>query len=69
MMQTFKKAISGNSKKTAGLKVNLHIVEACNMHCEFCFAKFHCMKSLALEDWKHIVDNITDECSKGDMPR
>ena len=32
MMQTFKKAISGNSKKTAGLKVNLHIVEACNMH-------------------------------------
>ncbi len=22
------------------LKVNLHIVEACNMHCEFCFAKF-----------------------------
>lgn len=40
------------------LKVNLHIIEACNMHCEFCFAKFQCRKALSLEDWKHIVDNI-----------
>ena len=49
----------------AELKVNLHIVEACNMHCEFCFAKFHCMKALTLEDWKHVVDNIVGDHSEG----
>ena len=46
------------ASKVAGLKVNLHIIEACNMHCEFCFAKFKCKKSLSFEDWKQIVDNI-----------
>lgn len=47
------------------LKVNLHIIEACNMHCEFCFAKFQCKKVLSLEDWKHIVDNIIGENHEG----
>ena len=46
------------ASKAAGLKVNLHVVEACNMSCEFCFAKFKCHKALSLEDWKQIVDNI-----------
>ncbi len=51
--------------ENAELKVNLHIVEACNMHCEFCFAKFHCMKALTLDDWKQIVDNIAGEPIEG----
>ena len=49
----------------AELKVNLHIIEACNMHCEFCFAKFHCSHMLSLDDWKHIVDNIVGEPFEG----
>ena len=51
--------------RTAELKVNLHIIEACNMHCEFCFAKFQCKKVLSLEDWKHIVDNIVGDSHAG----
>ena len=51
--------------QATGLKVNLHIIEACNMHCEFCFAKFQCKKALSLEDWKHIVDNIVGGNCKG----
>lgn len=47
------------------MKVNLHIIEACNMHCGFCFAKFQCRKALSLEDWKHIVDNIVGESTEG----
>lgn len=47
------------------LKVNLHIIEACNMHCGFCFAKFNCKKNLTLDDWKHIVDNIVGENNNG----
>lgn len=56
MMQTNLNHMSAS--RTAELKVNLHVIEACNMHCEFCFAKFQCKKALSLEDWKHIVDNI-----------
>ena len=55
----------GNQNANAELKVNLHIVEACNMHCEFCFAKFQCMKALTLEDWKCIVDNIVGDPIEG----
>ena len=51
--------------RTAELKVNLHIMEACNMHCEFCFAKFQCKKVLSLENWKHIVDNIVGDSHEG----
>ena len=63
MLQTASKTPA--AKKTTELKVNLHIVEACNMHCEFCFAKFHCMHALSLEDWKQIVDNIVGENEEG----
>jgi len=63
MMQTGSNAPA--VKKAAELKVNLHVVEACNMHCEFCFAKFQCMHALSLEDWKQIVDNIVGENEEG----
>lgn len=65
MMQTSLIAPPVGQTAPAELKVNLHVVEACNMHCEFCFAKFHCMKALTLEDWKHIVDNIVGESLEG----
>ena len=65
MMQTSPNTPSVS--RTAELKVNLHIIEACNMHCEFCFAKFQCKKALSLEDWKHIVDNIVGDSQKGDQ--
>lgn len=61
MMQTNTSSVS----QMAELKVNLHIIEACNMHCEFCFAKFHCRKALSLEDWKRIVDNIVGDSHEG----
>jgi len=60
-MQTINNTELSCQKQEAGLKVNLHIVEACNMHCEFCFAKFKCAKALTLEDWKCIVDNIVSQ--------
>ena len=63
MMHTNPNTLSAS--RTAGLKVNLHIIEACNMHCEFCFAKFQCRKALSLEDWKHIVDNIVGDSHEG----
>ena len=63
MMQTSPNTPSVS--RTAELKVNLHIIEACNMHCEFCFAKFQCKKALSLEDWKHIVDNIVGDSHEG----
>lgn len=61
MMQTNTSSVS----QMAELKVNLHIIEACNRHCEFCFAKFHCRKALSLEDWKRIVDNIVGNSNEG----
>lgn len=61
MMQTNTPSVSQMSE----LKVNLHIIETCNMHCEFCFAKFQCKKPLSLEDWKHIVDNIVGSIHEG----
>lgn len=64
-MQTSQNAVPVSLVATAELKVNLHIVEVCNMHCEFCFAKFQCMKALTLEEWKHIVDNIADGNNEG----
>lgn len=51
--------------KPTVLKVNLHVIEACNMHCEFCFAKFKCSRSLSLEEWMMIVDNIVDKKYEG----
>ena len=65
MMQTSTTTAPCSHTAPPELKVNLHIVEACNMHCEFCFAKFHCMKALTLEDWKQIVDNIVGEPTEG----
>lgn len=63
MMQTNTPSVS----QMAELKVNLHIIEACNMHCEFCFAKFQCKKALSLEEWKSIVDNIVGGIHEGDV--
>ena len=65
MMQNKSTVMPVGQNSPPELKVNLHIVEACNMHCEFCFAKFQCKKALSLEDWKHIVDNIVGDCHEG----
>lgn len=40
--------------------VNLHILEQCNFKCKYCFAHFNGGKMLSLEDWKSIVDNISN---------
>ena len=39
--------------------VNLHILEACNFKCKYCFAHFDFMKMLPVSTWKTIVDNIS----------
>lgn len=39
------------------IKVNLHILEACNFRCRHCFAKFGEKRMLPVEEWKKIVDN------------
>lgn len=38
-------------------KVNFHITEHCNYHCEYCFAHFGSTANLPVSDWKAIVDN------------
>lgn len=42
------------------MKVNLHIVEACNYKCKHCFAHFYTngILSLELDDWKRVIDNF-----------
>ena len=41
-----------------GFKINLHITEKCNYHCEYCFAHFRNKKDLPLEDWFKILDDL-----------
>lgn len=38
-------------------KVNLHILEPCNLKCKHCFSHFGSSKILPLGSWKRIVDN------------
>ena len=40
--------------------INLHILEACNFKCKYCFAHFDYMKMLPVNVWKHIVDNVAN---------
>ncbi len=40
------------------LKVNLHVCEHCNYHCEHCFAKFGCKETLPIENWEMIIENV-----------
>ncbi len=42
------------------IKVNIHITEACNYHCRYCFAHFDKHVSLSKEQWMKIIDNVTD---------
>ena len=39
------------------IKVNMHLVEACNYSCKYCFAKFEDHKILYKTDWMSIIDN------------
>ena len=39
-------------------KVNLHLLEGCNFHCRTCFAHFDSRRTLNVEEWKHIIDNL-----------
>jgi radical S-adenosyl methionine domain-containing protein 2 len=41
--------------------VNLHLLENCNYHCKHCFAHFGSEKMLSVQDWKQIIDNITEK--------
>lgn len=43
-------------------KVNLHLTEACNFKCKYCFAHFEKHRVLRTEDWKQIIDNL---CASG----
>lgn len=38
-------------------KVNLHLTEACNFQCRYCFAHFEEHQTLLVEEWKHIIDH------------
>lgn len=39
------------------ITVNLHITNACNYECKFCFAHFYNdVKILRYQDWKKIID-------------
>ena len=44
-------------KKNADLKVNLHLIEACNYKCRHCFAHFDKHDVLSEENWKQIICN------------
>ena len=45
--------------RSNGLNVfNLHLTNACNYRCAYCFGKFSCAKPLALQDCKRVIDNI-----------
>ncbi|MBR3022840.1 MAG: viperin family antiviral radical SAM protein [Oscillospiraceae bacterium] len=42
------------------IKVNIHLTEACNYHCRYCFAHFDKHVSPSKEQWKKIIDNVVD---------
>lgn len=42
------------------LKVNLHLIEACNYRCRHCFAHFDKHNVLTPETWKAIIDNAVE---------
>lgn len=42
------------------LKVNLHLIEACNYRCRHCFAHFDKHSVLDMEKWKKIIRNAVD---------
>jgi len=44
----------------SGYIINLHLLEKCNYHCKHCFARFDSCKLLSVQDWKRIIDNITE---------
>jgi len=44
-----------------GFIINLHLLEKCNYHCKHCFAHFDSTTVLSIQDWKRIIDNITEE--------
>jgi len=41
--------------------INLHLLENCNYRCKHCFAHFDSNSLLSVQDWKHIIDNITEK--------
>jgi radical S-adenosyl methionine domain-containing protein 2 len=43
--------------------VNLHLLENCNYRCKHCFARFDRNELLSVQNWKQIIDNITEETS------
>lgn len=45
---------------TTTYKVNLHLLEGCNFHCKFCFAKFDSKGILNVVQWKYIMKNLKD---------
>ena len=47
-------------KKNANLKVNLHLIEACNYKCRHCFAHFDKHKVLDEKHWQQIIYNTVD---------
>jgi len=44
-----------------GYIINLHLLEKCNYYCKHCFARFDSYKQLSAQDWKRIIDNITEK--------
>ena len=42
------------------LKINFHLLEACNYHCRFCFAKYEEHQRIDFADQKAIIMNIAD---------
>jgi len=44
-----------------GYIINLHLLEKCNYRCKHCFARFDTQKLLSVQDWKRIIDNITEK--------
>lgn len=40
--------------------INLHITEACNYRCKYCFAKFKVEDEFKLKEWIKVVDKIKD---------
>jgi radical S-adenosyl methionine domain-containing protein 2 len=44
-----------------GYVINLHLLENCNYHCKHCFAHFGSDILLSVQDWKKIIDNITEK--------
>lgn len=47
-------------KKNANLKVNLHLIEACNYKCRHCFAHFDKHKVLDKNQWQKIIYNTVN---------